>query len=63
MEKNRVNLEETYNRDIIIEAEDEEEFMCLEGKIILYNNNNYYGSLRAWDVEKVDKNEKMMEED
>lgn len=68
MKKYKVSLEKTYNRDIIVEAEDEEqakdkaEFMCLEGKIILCNNH-YYGSLEAWDVEEVNKNEEITEED
>lgn len=68
MKKYKVSLEKTYNRDIIIEAEDEEqakdkaEFMCLEGKIILCNND-YYGSLEAWDVEEANEDEKITEED
>lgn len=69
MKKYRVSLEETYNRDVIVEAEDEEqakdiaESMCLEGKIILYNNNDYYGSLEAWNVEEADENEEITKED
>lgn len=69
MKKYRVSIEETYNRDIIVEAENEEEakdkaeFMCSTGKIVLYNNNDYYGSLEAWDVVEVNENEKITEED
>lgn len=69
MKKYRVSLEETYNRDVVVEAEDEEqakdiaEFMCLKGKIVLYNNNDYYGSLEAWNVEEANENEEITKED
>lgn len=69
MKKYRVSLEETYNRDIIVEAENEEqakgiaESMCSESKIVLYNNNDYYGSIEAWNVEEANENEEITKED